>query len=160
MLHEALADREKKQATKKKSMRVAVAACFLLTGGGSYAWYASSPENQAKVHGMWTETVAMSQEVKDSADVAKIMEDYDAALDKISVRQDQVLDAAESIGADMTDDEASRERLAREMKKITKDEKTVAERDAALRENFGKFAEQKRKEIEAARARKGASEPQ
>ncbi|MFK7910933.1 MAG: hypothetical protein AB8F34_10040 [Akkermansiaceae bacterium] len=156
MLHEALAEREQMKSRRKKTVRLVMAACFLGISGSSYAWYASSPENQAKVHGLWSETVAMSQEVKDSADVGKIMEDYDAAMEQISVRQDQILDSAESIGADMTDDPESQARLDREMQKITGDAKTVGQRDAELRKKFGKFAESKRNEIEAERARKAA----
>lgn len=130
MLQEALEEREQMNSRKKKTMRLVMVACFLGFTGSSYAWYASSPENQEKVHGMWNETVA--------------------------VRQDQVLDAADSIGADMSNDAESQARLDRDMKKITGDEKTVGQRDAALRENFGKFAERKRKEIEAEKARRVA----
>ena len=157
MLHDALAERDEMNASKQKKLRLVTAACFLTLIGSAYAWYASSASNQAMVHNLWSDTVAMSNDVKDSADVGKIMETYDAATDKIAVRQDQVMDSAEALGQDRNDnDAASQKRLEQDMKSITGDARTVAERDAALREKFGKFAEEKRREIEAEKARRAA----
>ena len=84
MLHDALEERELNNTKKQKKLRLITAACFLTLIGSGYAWYATSPSNQEMVHKLWTDTVAMSSEVKDSADVGKIMETYDeATIDKV-----------------------------------------------------------------------------
>ena len=159
MLNQAFEDRENMLTRRKKIRRLCSLVLLLGLTGSSYAWYASSPENQAKVHGLWSETKTIAQDVKDGTDVVKIMDDYDAALDKVAVRGDQVRDASISLGQDPENDDAeSRAQLAKQMKWVTGDERTAMDRDAQMQKRFGKFAKEQRAKIEAERARKKAEE--
>lgn len=152
MLNKAFEEREAHLARRKKITRLTAAACILALCGSGFAWYSSSENNQAMVHNLWTDTVSITQEVKEGADVGKIMETYDEALDKVAVRQDQINDASVSLGQDPTKDDAeSRERLARQMKTVTGDARTTMDRDKDMQKKFGKLAEAKRAEIEAKR---------
>ncbi len=157
ILNQAIEDREAMLARKKKMRRIATAAVFLITCGSAAGWYAASPDNQAKVHGLWNGAVAITEDVKEGTDVVAIMDKYDAALEKIDERQETITDAAIQLGVDpdsvTAEDDA---RLDEAMKTVTGDAPTVAQRDALLKKRFAKMGEQARKDIEAKRAEQQA----
>ena len=78
---------------------------FLVLGGvigGSYFWYQSSPENQAKLQSIVTEAKAVKDAVKEGTSVTGIMESYDVALEEIDAHGGTVDSAAAALRGEGT----------------------------------------------------------
>ncbi|WP_435893255.1 hypothetical protein [Oceaniferula spumae] len=155
MLNQAFAEREARQARRRKIARVTTVASFLTIFGGAAGWYGYSADNRAIAQKYWDDTAGIVESVQKGTDTGEILDTYDQALDKIAVRKDQVDEASKQLGVDPTvDDPDSQAKLAEDMKAITGDARTVLDRDAEMQKRFGKMAEAKRAEIEAERNKK------
>lgn len=151
MLEESHEFRKKRKARQKVGLNLLLVGLFLGLIGGAYGWYASSPDNQAKVHGLWGDVQAVtSGESKDS--LSDIIDSYDESLDKIAVRGAQVREATIALGADPDAVDAEGDAaLEAAMKEMMGGETTTFERDQMVREKFGALAEVMRAKVDADR---------
>lgn len=158
MLEESHEHRKKRKRRQKVALNLLMLGIVLGTLGGGYGWYASSPENQAKVHGLWGDVQAFtSGESKES--LSDIIDSYDQSLDKISVRGDQVRTATIALGTDQdAADPEGDAAFEAQMKEMMGGETTTFERDAMIREKFGGIAEMMRAKVEADREKQEAAE--
>ncbi|MDA1006902.1 MAG: hypothetical protein O3A87_10565 [Verrucomicrobia bacterium] len=158
MLAESHDFRKKRKARQRVLVNMTIVALFLGLIGGAFGWYAVSPDNQAKVHGLWGNvTDFTSGRSKES--LSDIIDSYDESLDKIATRGEQVRVATVALGADpdAVDPEGDAA-LAAAMKEMSGGETTSLERDALLRQEMGGVAEILRAKIDADREKKAAEE--
>lgn len=121
--------REKKKKTRGKLVLVGL---LLATTGGASAWVVMNPERFEAMK----QVVA---EIKSAGDIKGMVAKYQAALDKVAVRGEQINAATESMGVDpasMAD--AEDQGFDKEMREMMGEEggPTTAARDKILREKF------------------------
>jgi|GEM_PF-2308187 len=158
MLAESHDYRKKRKARQRVLVNMTIVVLFLGLIGGAYGWYAVSPDNQAKVHGLWGNvTDFTSGRSKES--LSDFIDSYDESLDKIATRGEQVRVATVALGADpdAVDPEGDAA-LAAAMKEMSGGETTSLERNALLREKVGGVAELLRSKVDADRRKKAAEE--
>jgi hypothetical protein len=158
MLEESHDYRKKRKARQRVLVNMTIVALFLGLIGGAYGWYAVSPDNQAKVHGLWGNVTDFTSG-KSKEGLSDIIDSYDESLDKIATRSEQVRVATVALGADPDAvDPEGEAALAAAMKEMSGGETTSLERDALLRQKMGGVAEILRSKIDADREKKAAEE--
>jgi hypothetical protein len=121
--------RRKKRQHRIESL-VAAVVFFSLTGGG-FAWFVQSPERVQAF------TSAM-REIRSVGDVKSLVAKYQAALERISTRGQQIDQASAAMGAVVTAEDERDPYLDAEMKSMMGGKgKTIGERGKQMKEAFG-----------------------
>ncbi len=129
---EAIVDAKMAKAkAQRRRGAVATMLFFTLTLGGASAWMVTSPERMAAL------SEALS-EIKSLGDVGGLVAKYQAALDKVAVRSQQIDAATEMMGVDPASVVSDQQGFDQEMRELAGEEggPTTAQRDAKLREKF------------------------
>lgn len=123
-----------RQARKRRrDSLVAALVLFGLTGGG-FGWFVQSPDRVEAFKSAMTE-------IRSVTDVKGMIAKYQAALDKISARSQQIDQATAAMGIDPTTVDDKDPNMEAEMKQMMGGEgKTVGERNRALQQAFGNRA--------------------
>ncbi len=125
--------RRQKRRHRRESLVTAL-VLIGLTGGGS-AWFVKSPD---RVHAL----VATIAEIRSVGDIQAMVAKYDAALQRVKVRGEQIDQATGSMGVKITGDEKD-QYFDAEMKEMMGGEgKTAGNRAAMLQKTFGKMQEE------------------
>ena len=133
----ALLDEQLARKSHKRKREALVTAIVLLglTGGG-FGWFASSPTRVQA----FTSAI---REIRSVTDVKSIVAKYQAALDNIGARSQQIDRATAAMGATKSAEDDKDPNMDAEMKQMMGGEgKTIGERNRALQAHFGSRASQ------------------
>jgi hypothetical protein len=122
-----------REKSRKRRGRLVLALAFLGATGGAAGWVAVNPE---RVEAM-KKTVA---EIKSAGDIKGMVAKYQAALDKVAVRGQQIDNATASIGVDPRSmDHHKDQGFDAEMRAMMGEDggKTTADRSKILMDKFG-----------------------
>lgn len=148
---------EQARRLKKKRQRANwfILVVLLALGGSGGAWYAKSPENRAAVAQFIQHIKEGRKDLALVADPVAMAQQFDESLAEINTRKDAIAEASQSMGVNT--DNVVEDGLNAEMKDMMGGEgRTVAERNAMLREKMGGFADAQVKRAQAKReAREG-----
>lgn len=130
---------EKHIKRKRRHRRQALVTFLLLfgTAGGGTAWFVSNPDRVTALK----QTIA---EIRSAGDIKAIIAKYQAALDKVAVRGQQIDDATRAMGVDpATAANDADQGFDKEMREMMGEEggPTAAERNDKLRKSFGSVQE-------------------
>lgn len=123
---------------RSKRKRDALVTALVLFGmtGGSFAWFVQSPERVEAVR-------SAMREIRSVGDVKSLVAKYQAALDKIGARSQQIDQATAAMGVTKTAADDVDPNLDAEMKEMMGGEgKTTGQRNAALQQAFGDRAKE------------------
>lgn len=149
-----LLDEQAARLKKKRQRANWVILLFLLALGGSGgAWYAKSPENRAAVADLIQNLKDGRKDLAMVTDPVAMAQEFDESLAEINTRKDAIDQASLAMGIDPTN--VAEDGMNSEMKEMMGGEgRTVAERNAMLRQKMGGFVDAQVKRAEAKRAAK------
>jgi hypothetical protein len=133
----ALLDEQVRRKARRHRIESLVAALVLfgLTGGG-FAWFVQSPERVQA----FTSAI---REIRSVGDVKALVAKYQAALDRISARGQQIDQASSAMGSVVTAEDEKDPYLEAEMKGMMGGEgKTIGERSKQMKSAFGHMEEE------------------
>lgn len=127
-----LLDERHQRKTRRRRLESLVTALVLLgLSGGGYAWFVQSPQRIQAFNDA-------TKEIKSAGDITGIVSKYQAALEKVKLRSEQIDSASSQIGSDPSKNDQTDPYFQQEMQgMIGGDRKTTAERDRLLKEKFG-----------------------
>lgn len=120
---------------RKRDALVTALVLFGMTGGG-FAWFVQSPDRVDAVR-------SAMREIRSVGDVKAIVAKYQAALDRISARSQQIDQATASMGVTAGPEDDVDPNMDAEMREMMGGEgKTSGQRNAALQKAFGDRAKE------------------
>jgi hypothetical protein len=123
-----------KQRRKRKREALVTAIVLLGLTGGGFAWFVQSPERIEAV-------TSAIREIRSVGDVKSLVAKYQAALDRIAARSQQIDQASAAMGVKHSAEDDKDPNMDAEMKQMMGGEgKTVGQRNAALQKTFGERA--------------------
>lgn len=131
-----LLDAQIRRQKRKRRRESLVMAVFLIgLTGGSSAWFVHSPE---RVQALFS----VIAEIRSVGDIKAMVAKYEAALQRVKVRGEQIDQATTSMGVKITGDEKD-QYFDAEMKEMMGGEgKTSGDRAALLQKTFGKMKDE------------------
>lgn len=121
---------QRKARKRRREALVTLGVCLTLTGGAC-GWYVQNPERVQA----FREAI---RDIRSVGDVASMVAKYQAALDKISVRSNQIDQATQAMGVSTELKEGEDANMEAEMLAMMGGEgKTSGQRNQALEKNFG-----------------------
>lgn len=125
----------KRQKSKRRRESLVMAVFLIGLTGGSSAWFVNSPE---RVQALFS----VIAEIRSVGDIQAMVAKYEAALERVKVRGEQLDQATTSMGVKITGDEKD-QYFDAEMKEMMGGEgKTSGDRAAMLQKNFGKMQDE------------------
>lgn len=120
-----------RQARKRRRDSLVAALVFFGLTGGGFGWFVQSPDRVEAFKSAMTE-------IRSVTDVKGLVAKYQAALDKISARSQQIDQATAAMGIDPSTVDDKDPNMDAEMKQLMGGEgKTVGERNRALQQAVG-----------------------
>jgi hypothetical protein len=129
---EAIVDAKMAKAKARRRRGAVMTLLFVaLTFGGGAAWFVTSPQRMAALK----EALA---EIKSFGDVNGLVAKYQASLDRVALRSEQINQASAMLGVDPNSIATEDAGFDQEMRDLVGEEggPTTAARDAKLREKF------------------------
>lgn len=129
----AMLDEQNARMRRKRNREkiFTLAACLTLTGG-CYGWFVHSPERVEAFY----QTI---RDIRSVGDVKGMIASYTKALEKISVRSQQIDQSTRAMGVSTNQDNEKDPNFDAEMKTMSGGEgKTVGDRNKMLQDAFGK----------------------
>lgn len=121
---------QRKTSKHRRELLITLSVLFALTGGG-FGWFVQSPQRVAA----FKEAI---RDVRSVGDVKSMVAKYQAALDKVAVRSNQIDQATASMGVSANQDDAKDPNMDAEMLAMMGGEgKTTGQRNQLVQEKFG-----------------------